>query len=125
MIDSLITKSQSLDFLDKLEKLKAAKYEKGSFEVKVKKIFGEDLSIKESEIDKLIKEIKERPVVELTLSFEPSEKSLRKIGVWIEQNIEKNVLIDIRVDTGIVGGAVVEYNGKHFDGSWSKRIFNF
>lgn len=45
------------------------------------------------------------PTVTLTLAFYPSKSLLARATKWFEDNLEERVLIDLRVDPAIVGGA--------------------
>lgn len=56
----------------------------------------------------------------LVLSNEPEEGSLEKIIQWVRQNVGEGVVIDVDADEEILGGAVVEFEGKYMDGSVRK-----
>lgn len=53
--------------------------------------------------------------VSLVLAFEPPTASLMAIAEWFVMNMGQQVLIDVRVDPSIIGGATIDYNGRHVD----------
>jgi F0F1-type ATP synthase delta subunit len=66
-------------------------------------------------IESLIKAIKSRPVLTLTIAFEPRVKSIDRFHGWITQNVSKDIILDIEVDQSIVGGAQITFKGKYAD----------
>lgn len=58
-------------------------------------------------------------VVRLTIAFTPNIAFERKLADLISTKL-RNVVLDIIVDPEILGGSVLEYEGKHVD----KSIFN-
>lgn len=51
------------------------------------------------------------PTVYLTLAFEPTEGNLENIYNWLRQNVKTRFFIDLKVDSKLVGGCVLGYNG--------------
>jgi len=74
-------------------------------------------------LGKLQEKISSLPVISLTLAFEPGERDLESIFDWFPLNINKQLLLDIKVDTDIIAGAYINYNGKYSDFS-IKPIFD-
>jgi F0F1-type ATP synthase delta subunit len=66
-------------------------------------------------INKIQDKVSSLPVVSLTIAFEPEEKTLKSIFDWFPLSINKQVLLDIKVDANIIAGASVSYNGKCLD----------
>src|SRR5260221_229798 len=60
--------------------------------------------------------------MELTLAFDPSSKLLNKIISLVKSSAGPNVALDIKIDKGIIGGAVIAYNGKYGDFSLSGKL---
>ena len=69
------------------------------------------------ELDKLKQAALAMPVVRLTLAFEPNKD-------WIVKAVGRAVILDIRVDKSILGGAIIENQGKYGDYSLRKIILN-
>ena len=55
------------------------------------------------------------PVLSLTLAFEPTVESMKALTDWFLLNLKKQVLFDVKVDTSIIGGALITFNGKFLD----------
>jgi F0F1-type ATP synthase delta subunit len=55
------------------------------------------------------------PVISLVLAFEPNEKTLQMLSRWFVLNTNKQVLFDIKVDNGLIGGAAILSGGKYLD----------
>jgi len=58
----------------------------------------------------------------LTLAFYPTPESVDKIVTWARTNIDKAVIMDYVVDSTILGGAIIEYQGKYADLSLRKKL---
>ncbi|QQS39317.1 hypothetical protein IPM62_01760 [Candidatus Woesebacteria bacterium] len=69
--------------------------------------------------EKLLKDIKLRLTkvesIELGLALEPNEKTLTRLKNWININIGTNIVMDIKVNSDLVAGATVSYNGNYGD----------
>jgi len=136
--DILSTIKTSLDrdiLLAEVEILKSALFspKKGGLEAALKmEIRAATALLIRSQIDKgvslevylreLADAIHKLPEVKLTLSFEPSEAILSVIYNWLITNVAKLVVINVQIDTRVVGGAVISYNGKYYDGSLNKIL---
>lgn len=55
-----------------------------------------------------------RPI-KLTLAFEPDGEFIKRLFAWVRQNIGDSVVLDFSVNPEILGGALVEWQGKYFD----------
>lgn len=53
--------------------------------------------------------------IELTIAFEPTNESLSKICDWARKNVNSAIILNIKKDKRILGGAVITYNGKFKD----------
>ncbi len=60
--------------------------------------------------------------LELYLAREPGGDFLKEINGWVKESFGEDVVLKITVDGSILGGAVVIYEGKYFDGSLRKKI---
>jgi F0F1-type ATP synthase delta subunit len=74
-------------------------------------------------ITKVQEKISSLPTISLTIAFEPKEGTLKSLSDWFPANINKQVLLDIKVDPEIIAGACVSYGGKCSDFS-IKPIFD-
>jgi hypothetical protein len=67
--------------------------------------------------DKIQARIADLPILSLTVAFEPTEETFKLLSEWFLLNIHKEALLDITVDTKIIAGAKVSFNGKYSDHS--------
>jgi len=72
-------------------------------------------------ITKLTETITTLPTVHLTLAFAPRRQLITVISQWFIVNFQQVVLLDIKVDPSIMGGSIVEFNGKRQDYSLKKQ----
>lgn len=77
---------------------------------------------KEEVIKKMREALGNIKFVELTLSFEPPNKLLEIIYEWFNKNVSQNISLDVKVDPDIIGGALITFEGKFFDGSLKRRL---
>lgn len=75
-------------------------------------------------IENLKKELMKIKFVEVTLANDPTYELESNIWNWFNKNVNQNVAIDIKVDPQIIGGAVISFDGKFFDGSVSSHLDN-
>jgi len=136
MQNFIITKNQSIEFVEKLDKLLLKSYTtKKSLEV-LGEVFTEDeleyfkyyaknaslvLSSKDS-VNKVAESLKnciqEMITIELELSFVPTVKTLSNIS----ELVGENTLLDITVNPQIVGGAIIKQSGVVTDYSLAKQV---
>lgn len=60
--------------------------------------------------------------VKLTLALFPEREVLTNINDWLKGEIKKPVVLNIETDPNLVGGAVVEYEGRWGDFSLRKKM---
>jgi hypothetical protein len=132
--DLFNTKSQAQDFSQRLQSIEGKIFETGFnpetalleyFGIKKKEMFmnllrdnkvnaESRLGIKEF-IEKIQQKIASLPVLSLVLAFEPQEETLEAFSRWFILNTKKQVLFEIKVDKGLIGGAAILSNGKYLD----------
>lgn len=64
---------------------------------------------------KIQKRIADLPILSLIVAFEPTEETFKILSDWFLLNIKREVLLDITIDTKILGGATVSFKGKYGD----------
>jgi len=72
--------------------------------------------------EKIKKELKKILLIKLEIAFEPSKNFLSKISKWLKENIQQDFVLKIIKNPQITGGLIIEYQGKYFDLSLSKKI---
>ena len=55
------------------------------------------------------------PVLSLTIAFEPTEKTMKALSEWFLINSNRQVLFAVTVDSRIIAGASISFNGKDQD----------
>jgi F0F1-type ATP synthase delta subunit len=75
----------------------------------------------EDYLEGLLKALDSLPEVHLTLASEPSRKTMEAIFVWVSKNIGAGVLA-VESKPSILGGALVSFAGKYYDGSLEKIL---
>lgn len=58
----------------------------------------------------------------VVFSVEPSESLVESVYNYMLKNTGMNVLLDYYIDPGIIGGVLISYKGKYYDGSLSKTL---
>jgi len=72
--------------------------------------------------EKLKKELQKLPQVELEIAFQPSEDFILKIKKWLEEATGKKLVLNFVIKPEIIGGVVIEYQGKRENFSLVKKI---
>ena len=127
LLSEVRTTSEADLLLDELEQLKRSLYEHGerSFESTLKGqvrfwvaeiIRGE---VKDTDTEKylinMIQRIEELEEFKLTLAFEPSSTGLNRMLSFVRENINENLILELKYDPSIIGGSLISYNGKYHD----------
>jgi len=60
--------------------------------------------------------------IKITLAFYPSEATLDLIFSWVLKNLGFGVILDIQEDKRLLGGAAINFNGRHKDFSLRKKL---
>lgn len=66
--------------------------------------------------------IQHLPEVSITLACKPTQQILESIISWFCTQTKQPVLLDVRVDASLIGGAVIGYKGKYQDFSIKKKL---
>lgn len=61
------------------------------------------------------KTITSLPVLTLVIAFEPKEKTLKALSEWFVMNIKSQMLFEINIDTQLIAGASISFNGRDAD----------
>lgn len=63
--------------------------------------------------------------VEIIISFEPTESFLTRLHTFLQDSFSKPVLLSLKTDSRIIGGAISIQNGLYRDFSLKKKIDSF
>lgn len=70
----------------------------------------------------VIKYAQQIPTVKLTLAFFPTDEFIKKITIWLADQVGKKTVIDISVDEKIIAGLTIEYEGEYRDLSFAGKL---
>ena len=71
---------------------------------------------------KLKEELQKFKVLKLSLAFEVSEGSIDNLFAWVLTNLGSGIILDIKEDKKIIGGASIEFEGKYKDLTLKKKL---
>lgn len=70
----------------------------------------------------LKKELAKIKFMEVSVAFDPSIEVTERIASFVKKNSKQSLAIDIKVDPKLIGGALVSFEGRFFDGSVLKKL---
>jgi hypothetical protein len=70
----------------------------------------------------LIAELDKLTTLQLTVAFEPTLSNIEKISGWVTTNVGPNILLEFQYKPDLLGGSIVIWNGKYYDGSMSQKV---
>lgn len=70
-------------------------------------------------ISQIEEEIKKFPVIYLYVPVNLNSGNVERIGKWLRQNVEKNILMEIKIDFMTAGGCGFVWNNTYYDFSFS------
>lgn len=76
----------------------------------------------QSFFNNLQKEIEALPIIHIILAVSPKEKLLIQIHDWFYQNFQKTILLDIAVDTELIAGGIISFEGRANDYSLASKL---
>lgn len=85
---------------------------------------GPSKSGRKADLQRIKEDLKKLNVLRLTLAFEPSQLVIEKTIKWLRENVSGDIVVNILYDPAIVGGAIIEYQGKYIDMSLKKKLDN-
>jgi uncharacterized protein YuzE len=126
IVGSMLTKQRAEHFMNYLESKGYSASGFGEYAANFG-LSGDDIdNFKEMKTKQILDFLKDSfskfKFVSITLAFEPSNKFLQNIKVWLEKNMEEKVLVDLTINRKIIGGAVVIANNRYKDYSISSKI---
>lgn len=138
--NSIITKQDLVYLLDDINQAKESIYQEQQEQLseKTKNVVSEELreifkkqekknklqtrKQQEKFLDNLKEYLQDLPQIRLTLAFSPSDSFLQEISQWLEKEIGEKTIINLTVNPEIVGGIIIEYNGRYLNLALEKKI---
>lgn len=62
------------------------------------------------------------PQIKFEIAFKTKGDFLNKLSFWLEKTLGKKLILDLYFNPEIVGGVIIEYQGKYFNFSLAKKI---
>lgn len=62
------------------------------------------------------------PVVGIRVAIPLSYDTVKSISKWFDAHLEKKVLVELKIDQSLLGGAAIEWNGRYMDYSLKKLL---
>ncbi len=81
-----------------------------------------DLTAMAEAYRKMLDDLMGRARATLTFSRQPSDEETAQISTHLEAIAKKKIIPTIKVDDSLIGGVVVELEGKIYDGSLANRL---
>ncbi len=91
-------------------------------ELEKKNLLPQELIEKSVFFEELKKYLHSLPQIKLEVAFLPNKTFLTKIKKWLEETINREMVLDILVNPEIVGGVNIEYQGKYFGWSLAEKL---
>jgi F0F1-type ATP synthase delta subunit len=77
-------------------------------------------------IDGLVSFLKNVRKVEMTLAFHPTRSQVTRVVSWIRSQLKlEAVVIEIKYDPKLIGGAILIWNGEYRDLTLKKKLENY
>lgn len=117
-----IFKGENLPLSEKLKGKVSQIFENFLKNLEREKIISTDLEKNRIFFDKLKNYLLKIPQIKFEIAFEPSKTFIGKLSLWLEKNAKEKIILDLISNPEIVGGVIIEYKGKYFNFSLTKKI---
>lgn len=81
----------------------------------IKKDLAEAHIEKEKYLKDMLEKLQRFKILSLTMAFEPAEKSIDSIFRFVRKNIGTDIILEFTYNPGMLGGAVLIYQGEYKD----------
>ena len=72
--------------------------------------------------EELKKYLQSIPQLKITIAFHPEKKFINKIYSWLRKEMNQKIILDFIFNPKIIGGIIIEYQGKQLNLSLAKKI---
>lgn len=73
-------------------------------------------------LEQLRKSLLSLPVINLEIAFNPEKETIEKIYQWFLKSLKQKVILNFKINPRIIGGLILEYQGKIWDDSLREKI---
>lgn len=135
------TKAQASDFSARLSNVSDKIFETG---FDLEKVLSKELGIEKKEkfisflreanvnmdkakdikdfLDLLVQNISKLPTLYINIAFEPTDETMKLLSEWFILNIKRQFVFDITLNRELIGGALIDFNGKASDYSIKSKF---
>ncbi len=75
--------------------------------------------------NKLRNQLSEISQVKMEVAFSPSRETVEEFIQWFEENMNKRVVLDLTVNPEIMGGVIIEHEGRWIDMSLKEKLKDY
>ncbi|MEK7504563.1 MAG: hypothetical protein AAB550_03625 [Patescibacteria group bacterium] len=118
-----LTKDQVDILKHEIDILMNSKYQSKTNEL-VRETTLQELEKRKGDLENWKLEIENLRVLGLTIANEPTRSNVMIYGAWVKKNIGEDVIMDITIDSRIVAGAQIVWNGKYKDYAYVQRLLS-
>jgi len=136
LLEKIVTKEELIEILEQIEEIRSQIFKdnsikrnkknqarNNSFLLKyLKNLEFKNPLEKESFLLKLSENLKQLPELKLEIAFEAKQDFLKYLAQWLKEQTNQKIILNVIVKPEIVGGVILEYQGKRFDFSLAKKI---
>lgn len=115
-LELLRTKAERDLFVEEIEQMENSLYKGKGLELSEEK---------KQMLSEVMNKAKALKVVSLTLAIPPRRETVEAVWRWLKQNLGIDLLIEIEVDSELIAGAQVAFNGRFIDASLKKEMESF
>ena len=122
LVQELIFKNINIPLSERAKGNVSEGFRKELEELEKKKIISTNPEDNRIFFENLKKYLQNLPQVKIVIAFRPKKEFINKISLWLEKEINQKVILDLAFNPEIVGGALIEYQGRQVDFSLAKEI---
>ena len=122
LVKGLIFKNINIPLSKRVKENIREDFRKELEELEKKKIISKNPKENQIFFENFKKYLQNLPQVKIEMAFQPKKKFVNKIFLWLEKEINQKVVLDLIFNPEIVGGAIIEYQGKQINFSLAKKI---
>jgi F0F1-type ATP synthase delta subunit len=73
-------------------------------------------------LENLKRRLESLPVLKMVLAFSPPLGTIERISQFLERDLGKKIILDLSCNPEIIGGTILEYEGKYINLSLAKNL---
>jgi len=122
LVQRLIFKNINIPLSERTKENISEDFRKELEELEKKKIISKNPEENRIFFENFKKYLQNLPQIKIEMAFQPKKEFVNKISFWLEKEINQRVVLDLIFNSEIVGGAIIEYQGRQINFSLAKKI---